>query len=379
MLAVYQNFEFDKKLIDKKALNIITKIQKAGFKAYLVGGCVRDLLVGLKPKDFDIVTNAKPKQIHKLFKNSRLIGRRFIIVHILFPKGRFIEVATFRRDINKTYKNGIIASNNYFGTIEQDVLCRDFSINALYYDIESKQVIDYVGGLEDIKIKKINVIGDAKLRFAQDPVRMIRAIRFQIKLKAKLSSKIKSCLYKQSSLLINISPARLYQECIKLFHNEYSLEIYQKLEKYNLLHYLFKQTKTDSFIKKSLINTSLRIKENNTISPVFLFAVFLWNAQNQRFIAIKKHKKSFYLSFEQASEEVIKNQQQQILIQKWMVNKIKKIWFMQTILENKNYKKKDELLKNSMFRISYDFFVLRANSINPELLDLARFWNEMQN
>ncbi len=378
MEVVSQSVKFDKKLLDKDALKVVSTIRKAGFEVYLVGGCVRDLLLGLEPKDFDIATNAKPEKVHKLFKRSRLIGRRFRLVHVMFSARKFIEVATFRSGKVQTAKSGVIVRDNCYGDIEDDVVRRDFNINALYYDVEQQKVIDYVGGLKDISTKEIHIIGDPKLRFEQDPVRMIRAVRFQSKLRFVLSSEIESAIYEQSSLLSNISPARLYEECIKLFHNKYSFEVYESLEKFGLLKYLFKQTHKNDFIKKALLNTSSRISKNKPVTPVFLFAVFLWQAQNERFAIIKKRQKSFYLAMNQASEEVIINQIKQVSLPKWLTARIKDIWMMQSRLEKMHPKKTRETLKNPRFRMAYDFLVLRSQSINPELKKTADFWTKIQ-
>ncbi|MBT4668326.1 MAG: polynucleotide adenylyltransferase PcnB [Candidatus Ruthia sp.] len=378
MKPIRQSVKFDKKLLDKDALKVVKTIHKAGFEVYLVGGCVRDLLLGLEPKDFDIATNAKPEQVHKLFKRSRLIGRRFRLVHVMFSARKFIEVATFRSGQVQTAKSGVIVRDNCYGSLEDDVVRRDFNINALYYDIHKHEVIDYVGGLKDLEAKEIHIIGEAKLRFSEDPVRMIRAIRFSEKLGAELSDEVKSCILDQASLLSNISPARLYEECIKLFHNEYSFGVYEQLEKYGLLKHLFKQTQKNEFIKKALLNTAARIKQNKPVTPVFLFAVFLWQAQNERFVMIKKKQRSFYLAITQASEEVIINQIKQVSLPKWLTARIKDIWIMQSKLEKMHPKKVDDLLQNPRFRMAYDFLLLRSQSINPELKDVAKFWTKAQ-
>ena len=378
MKPIRQSVKFDKKLLDKDALKVVKTIHKAGFEVYLVGGCVRDLLLGLEPKDFDIATNAKPEQVHKLFKRSRLIGRRFRLVHVMFSARKFIEVATFRSGQVQTAKSGVIVRDNCYGSLEDDVVRRDFNINALYYDIHKHEVIDYVGGLKDLEVKEIHIIGEAKLRFSEDPVRMIRAIRFSEKIGAELSDEVKSCILDQASLLSNISPARLYEECIKLFHNEYSFGVYEQLEKYGLLKHLFKQTQKNEFIKKALLNTAARIKQNKPVTPVFLFAVFLWQAQNERFVMIKKKQRSFYLAMPQASEEVIINQIKQVSLPKWLTARIKDIWIMQSKLEKMHPKKVDDLLQNPRFRMAYDFLLLRSQSINPELKDVAKFWTKAQ-
>ena len=185
MNPVRQTIHFDKNLIDKDAFKVVNTIAKAGFEVYLVGGCIRDLLLGYKPKDFDIATSATPEQVTKIFKRSRIIGRRFRLVHIMFSARKYIEVATFRSGKVKAASNGAIVRDNLYGTLKEDAFRRDFTINGLYYDIKKSQVIDYVGGLEAINISKISMIGNPVQRFDEDPVRMIRAIRFKVKLGAK--------------------------------------------------------------------------------------------------------------------------------------------------------------------------------------------------
>lgn len=378
MKPVQKHIKFNKKYIDKDALNVVKTIHKAGYEAYFVGGCVRDLLLGLEPKDFDIATSARPEQIIKLFSRSRLIGRRFLIVHVVFSARKFIEVATFRSGKVTTDKSGTVVRDNSYGSIEDDVFRRDFNINALYYDVINTKVIDYVGGLDDLSEREIHMIGKPSERFQQDPVRMIRAVRFEVKLKASLSEDILKAIRIQANLLENVSPARLYEECIKLFHNERSLDVFDNLEKYGLMPHLFNQTKKTEFIEKALLNTSIRIKNNRPVTPAFLFAVFLWQAQNERYELIKKNIKSNYIAMTQASEEVILEQIKQTSLPRWLTSRVKDIWILQTKLERRQPKKVKQLLLNPRFRIAYDFLLLRSQSTNPELIKIAEFWTKKQ-
>jgi poly(A) polymerase len=277
-----------------------------------------------------------------------------------------------------TDKSGVVVRDNTYGKIEDDVFRRDFSINALYYDIVNHKVIDYVGGLKDLEAKQIHMIGNPSERFRQDPVRMIRAVRFEAKLGAKLSKDIQSAIGLQASLLEGVSPARLYEECIKLFHNKKSIETFCKLEEYAILPYLFKQTRKNEFITKALLNTSMRINNNKPVTPVFIFAVFLWQAQNDRYKLIKRNTKSDYLAMVQANEEVILTQTKQVSLPRWLTGRMKDIWMMQSKLEKKHPKKVKQLLLNPRFRMAYDFLLLRSQSINPELKDTADFWTKEQ-
>ena len=378
MNPIRQTIHFDKTLIDKDAKKVVKTLNKAGHETYLVGGCIRDLLLGHKPKDFDIATSATPEQVHKTFKRSRLIGRRFRLVHIMFSSRKYIEVATFRSGKVKTASDGSIVRDNLYGTLKEDAFRRDFSVNGLYYDIQKSQVIDYVDGLEALNNSEIRMIGKPVERFKEDPVRMMRAIRFKVKLGATIDSKISKSITNQAHLLANIPAARLYDECIKLFHNENACEIFEELLKFGLLNYLFPQTKKTLFINKTLLNTSKRIKNGKPVTPAFLFAVFLWDAQNKRFNELNKKKNSRIFTMTQASEEVISKQTKQVLMPRWLSSRVKDIWLMQYHLENCGLKKAKELIKHPRFRMAYDFLVLRSESINPELSDRAQYWTQLQ-
>ena len=378
MNPIRQTIHFDKTLIDKDAKKVVKTLNKAGHETYLVGGCIRDLLLGHKPKDFDIATSATPEQVHKSFKRSRLIGRRFRLVHIMFSSRKYIEVATFRSEKVKTASDGAIVRDNLYGTLKEDAFRRDFSVNGLYYDIQKSQVIDYVDGLEALNNSEIRMIGKPVERFKEDPVRMIRAIRFKVKLGATIDSKISKSITNQAHLLANIPAARLYDECIKLFHNENACEIFEQLLKFGLLNYLFPQTEKTLFINKTLLNTSKRIKNGKPVTPAFLFAVFLWGAQNKRFNELNKKKNSRIITMTQASEEVISKQTKQVLMPRWLSSRVKDIWLMQYHLENCGLKKAKELIKHPRFRMAYDFLVLRSESINPELSDRAQYWTQLQ-
>jgi poly(A) polymerase len=378
MNLIRQKVKFDKNLLDQDALKILKKLIKSGHEAYLVGGCIRDILLGHKPKDFDIATSATPEQIHKLFKRSRIIGRRFKLVHIIFSARKFIEVATFRSGKAKASHDGLVIRDNHYGSLKDDVFRRDFTINGLYYDINKSEVIDYVGGLKDLEILKINMIGNPSERFEEDPVRMIRAVRFQAKLNAKIEPKLIEAIQKKSHLLSNIPPARLYEEVIKLFHNENSIQVFRELFKLSLLKHLFSQTEENSFVTAALINTSERIKSGNSVTPVFLFAVFLWSALNKRLNQKNKKNKSRIELMLETSEDVIKQQTQQVMMPRWLSSRVKDVWLMQYQLENYNPKKSKNLIRSPRFRMAYDFLVLRSKSIDKDLKAKAEYWTNIQ-
>ena len=378
MSPVRQKVKFDKKLLDQDALQILKKLNNSGHETYLVGGCIRDILLGHKPKDFDIATSATPEQIHKLFKRSRIIGRRFKLVHIMFSARKFIEVATFRAGKVQTSNDGLVLRDNYYGTLEDDVFRRDFTVNGLYYDINRSEVIDHVGGLEDLKNLKINMIGKPSERFEEDPVRMIRAVRFQVKLNAQIEPELIEAILKNSQLLANIPPARLYEEVIKLFHNENSIEVFRELAKLGLLKHLFSQTEENPFVNASLFNTSERIKNGSSVTPAFLFAVFLWSPLNQRLSQISKNNKSQIELMLEASEYVINQQTQQVMMPRWLSSRVKDVWLMQHQLENYNPKKSKALIRSPRFRMSYDFLVLRSKSLDKGLKVKAEYWTNIQ-
>jgi len=217
MKPIRQTIHFDKKLIDRDAQKGVKTLNKAGYETYLVGGCIRDLLLGHKPKDFDIATSATPEQVHQIFKRSMLIGRRFRLVHIMFSSRKYIEVATFRSGKVKTASDGAIVRDNLYGTLKEDAFRRDFSVNGLYYDIQKSQVIDYVDGLEALNNSEIRMIGNPVERFKEDPVRMIRAIRFKVKLEATIDPKISRTISNLAYLLANIPAAGFMMNALNCF------------------------------------------------------------------------------------------------------------------------------------------------------------------
>ena len=379
MTPVRQSVKFDKKFLDKDAVKIVQTLIKSGYETYLVGGCIRDLILGYEPKDFDIATSATPEQVHKVFRRSRIIGRRFKLVHIMFSSRKFIEVATFRAGKVKTSTRGVVVRDNFYGSLQDDVFRRDFTVNALYYDLIKSEVVDYVGGLKDLHAGEMKIIGNADDRFEEDPVRMIRAIRFKVKLGASIEPVLSKSILKNAHLLENIPPARLYEEVIKLFHNEKSTEVLDELSKYDLLRYLFSQTQDDSFIKASLENTSKRIKSGSSVTPAFLFAVFLWTPLNEKFNTLSKKNKPRIETMIIASEYVIKKQAQQVMMPRWLSTRVKDVWLMQHQLENCSPKNEKGLINNPRFRMAYDFLVLRSETIDKDLKPKAEHWTSLQN
>ncbi len=374
---------FATKLLDTNAIQIVKKLLKNNYQAYLVGGCVRDLLLGVTPKDFDIVTNARPEQIKSIFKRAIIIGRRFKLVHVLYGHRYFVEVSTFRSGLILASEKDTKIGNKLYGTIEQDVYRRDFTINALYYDIQKHQILDFVDGFQDIQNTELKTIGNTKERYIEDPVRMLRAIRFASKFNLKIAKKHSDIINKNSCLLTNISSSRLYNEVLKLLHNTKVKQTIIKFEFYGLLKYLFINTKLDDFILQGLDSTSARINKELSISLSFFLAIFLWNVFNKECKKqIKKIQKSPELLIDIA-KNIIKKQQQKTSFAKYISNQIVDIWLLQAQLESQakenNLKYIKRILLNKRFRASYDFLLLRANSTNLELKQVAEFWTKAQN
>ena len=375
----------DNKKISNFPLSIVKDLQDNGFQAYLVGGCVRDLLCKIIPKDFDIATNATPEQIRKIFKASRIIGRRFKLVHV-FNRSELIEVATFRSGEDKendgslvTDRTGKILRDNIWGTLEQDTFRRDFTINALYYCPVSKKIEDHNSGIKHIRDKKIVSIGDPIKRFSEDPVRSLRAIRFSNKLRFKIDSKIKDAIYKQGHLLSHISNARLFDEFCKIFLNGIAEKNFKKLESYGLNQYLILTNPngtifSSELIKEALRNTDKRFGENKSITPGFLIAAMLWPELIKR---ASKNDEINLRKFFRSMDQVLKNQQNITAIPRKFHTYIKDIWILQLKLHSRIGKQPYKTLKHPRFRAAYDFLLIRekASKCKP---DLGSWWTKFQ-
>jgi len=378
--------------ISDNTLKVLYHLRKFGFKAFLVGGGVRDLLLRVAPKDFDVATNAKPEEIRRLFRNCRLIGRRFRLAHILYGRD-IVEVATFRAssenvetvDQNKT-QHGLITRDNIYGTIEEDAVRRDFTINALYYTIEDFSVIDYVGGLGDLKNKIIRLIGEPETRYREDPVRILRAIRFAAKLNFTIEKQTENAISTTKNLLQHVPSSRLFDEILKLFHHGHGADAFLLLQKYKIISELFplthkclalKQFDSENLIKHTLVNTDDRVKEKKPVSPAFLFAALLWHPAQVEIARLEESGQPFHLAFEQAAELVIRNQIKIISIPKRFTGTIREIWAMQYRLPNRTPKRSFRLLYHRRFRAGYDFLLVRA-AIGEAPKELADWWTHFQ-
>jgi poly(A) polymerase len=370
-----------RRAINPNALKVLYRLHDEGFNAYLVGGCVRDLLLGIPPKDFDIATNARPEEVRRLFKNCRLIGKRFRLAHILFGRD-IIEVTTFRTHHEKAKEQhgkshqGMIVRDNVYGTIEDDAHRRDFRINALYYNIADYSIVDYVGGISDIKNKVLHMIGDPSQRFLEDPVRLIRAVRFMAKLHIHITPETEKPLSELSHLLQNVSSARLFHEVLKIFTSGTTLETIQLLQKYHLVTQLFLYSKNSQpLLNIALASTDQRINEGKTVSPAFLFAVLLWHPVLEHVAQLTDNGLPPYVAFEKALQDVIKQQTVRLAIPRLMQMSIREIFLLQYRLAYRRGKQPYSLLEHPRFRAGYDLLILRAEAGEP-IQELAEWWQK---
>ncbi len=370
------------KYVDKNAQSIIDKLNNSGFDAFIVGGFVRDLILGLKPKDCDVVTNATPEEIKKTIPKTRIIGRRFKLVHA--RSGRNItEISTFRSSSNRYTKKshkGIILRDNNYGSIEDDAYRRDFTINSLYLDIRNMEVIDFVGGYEDLQNKVLNSIGDSTKRFREDPIRIIRAIRFKSKLDLTFEARLEKEIVKLSYLLSEISSGRIYEETLKLFLTGNSESIMQEMQKYQITKYFLPVTqgyldakKDKRFIFNALRNTDKRFHEDKTLTPSFLFSIFLWPALINK-VGELNSKKIKIPKVTRAANIILKLHNEHCFIPNRIQKSIKEIWEMQVMLLRIPEKSKI-LIKHPRFRASYDFLLLREKS-GENLSGVGAWWTK---
>jgi poly(A) polymerase len=380
-----------RQLISESALKVLYRLNKAGYRACLVGGGVRDVLLGKRPKDFDVATNATPDQVKALFKNCRLIGRRFRLAHIRYGR-EIIEVATFRSlapesSLTQLNNEGRILRDNTFGTIEEDALRRDFTINALYYDIDDFSVLDYAEGIRDLNNATLKLIGDPETRYKEDPVRMLRAVRFAAKLDFSIDELAAQAIYQNGHLLRDIPAARLYDEVLKIFHSGYAMKAYQLLRHYELFQYLFPQLdrylKSEpseavlDFIEQSLVNTDQRIAADKPVSPAFIFAALLWPLVHQRAIQLQAEKVSTMPALQTAGSEIFAQQVKTIAVPRRFSQIARNIWNMQPRFSNTRGKQPLRLLNHPNFRAAYDFFCIQS-LVGLTTFQLCQWWTEFQ-
>jgi poly(A) polymerase len=381
--------KISRKQISENALKVLYRLHRNGYEAYLVGGGVRDLLLGSQPKDFDVVTNAKPDDVRRIFRNCRLIGRRFRLAHVYFGYD-IIEVATFRGkalEANEDHKHseeGMILRDNVYGTLAEDVMRRDFTINALYYNIADFSLVDYVGGMADLQAKRLKIIGDPDQRFREDPVRMLRAIRFACKTGFKLTPELKQSIQTLKSLILNVSSSRLYEEVIKMFHSGRALEAYSMLNEENLFEMLFPATysclsqkdyPTDGFLRLVFENTDLRLKEDKSLHPSFIIAALLWHPICIKGKSYTEKNMAMFPARTKALEETLSEQIKHTSMPKRISQAAREIWLMQLRLEKRQSRRVNDMMAEQRFRAAYDFLELRAKA-GESVKEAAQWWRE---
>jgi poly(A) polymerase len=385
----------NKSVISRHALTVLKGLRKKGFDSYLVGGCVRDMLLGLEPKDFDIATNASPEQVRRSFRNGRIIGRRFKIVHVRFGR-EVIEVTTYRgapaekHHDERTHRvgdEGRLLADNVFGTLDEDAMRRDLSVNALYYDPVTDEVLDYHDGLADIKLGLLRVIGDPVERYREDPVRMLRVVRFAAKLAFEIEPAAAAAIDQHASLLTNVPAARLFDEVLKLFHSGSAITTFEKLRQYGLFEYLFPATDSilekeeagypRTFLPRALMNTDKRIKQGKPVIPAFLYAVLLWEPLRQHKEAAMQQGLNEYDSIQQAADQAIVEEISTVSIPRRFTSQMREIWVMQYFFDQRRSRQVYRLLENRKFRAGYDFLLLRA-SVGQASQDTADWWTRIQ-
>ena len=398
-------------------MKVLYRLKEAGYQGFLVGGAVRDLLLGITPKDFDVATNALPEEVRRLFRNCRLIGRRFRLAHVHFGH-EIIEVATFRaaaaperedaeemdpdpdnegsagepaaaydsehRAFDQT---GRILRDNLYGTIEEDVWRRDFAANGLYYNIDDFSIWDFVDGVSDVRARRLKLIGDPETRYREDPVRMLRAVRFAAKLDFSIEPVTEAPMAKLAYLLDGVPPARLFDESLKLFLSGFGVKSYRLLKQYELFEHLFPLSATafklppyayaEEMLERGLINTDERIAADKPVTPTFLFAVLLWSAVLRDLNERQAGPAPDLALLMQACDTVLRAQQSRVAIPRRFAMPMRELLMLQPRFNRRSGVKSLSLLQHPRFRAAYDFLLLRAQVgvADPEL---AKWWTDIQ-
>jgi poly(A) polymerase len=412
--------------ISPNALKVLYRLKDAGYQAFLVGGAVRDLLIGITPKDFDVATNALPEEVRRLFRNCRLIGRRFRLAHVHFGN-EIIEVATFRAaaaperedaeevDADADAENdggaatgpgtepeftapsdsehrafdqrGRILRDNIYGTIEEDVWRRDFAANGLYYNIDDFSIWDFVDGVSDVRARRLKLIGDPETRYREDPVRMLRAVRFAAKLDFSIEAETEAPIGKLAFLLDGVPPARLFDECLKVFLSGFGAKSYRLLKQYGLFEHLFPLSAAafalppyayaEEMLERGLINTDERIAADKPVTPTFLFAVLLWSAVLRELNERQAGPAPDLAQLMQACDSVLRAQQSRVAIPRRFAIPMRELLMLQPRFNRRSGVKSLSLLQHPRFRAAYDFLLLRAQVgvADPELV---KWWTEVQ-
>lgn len=374
----------DPDLVSTNAIRVTSTLQDAGFKAFIVGGAVRDLLLGVKPKDFDIATNATPEQVKRLFRRAFIIGKRFQIVHVMFGSD-LIEVTTFRGTSTEAAPKdefGRVLRDNTFGEQPEDATRRDFTINAMYYDPATQTVLDYHGGMADIRKKMLRIIGQPEARYREDPVRMLRVVRFAAKLGFDIAPTTREPIAVMASLIDNVPTARVFDEMLKLLSSGHALACLKQLRSEGLHHGLLplldvvlEQPLGAKFVTLALTNTDERVKQGKTISPGFLFAALLWHQVLEKWQAYQASGEYPIPALHLAADEVLQTQTESLALQRRIGSDMRDIWAMQPRFERRVGKSPYKLIEHPRFRAGLDFLVLRAASGEIEQ-EFADWWTE---
>ncbi|GHC34811.1 polynucleotide adenylyltransferase PcnB [Aidingimonas halophila] len=381
-----------RRLFSDAALKVLYRLHNAGYAAYLVGGCIRDALLGKQPKDFDVATDATPEQLRDLFRNSRIIGRRFRIVHVRFGR-EIIEVTTFRGrpnddhsdHVSRQSEEGLLLRDNVWGNVEEDARRRDFTVNALYYNIADFSIHDWADGVRDIESRTLRLIGDPETRYREDPVRMLRAIRFAAKLDFQLDRNTETPIRELAPLLLQIPPARLFDETLKLFLAGHALTTFRLLKEYQLFAMLFPEAEeamdelpwAEELIKQALANTDSRILEDRPVTPAFLFAALLWPGVILRRQQLEREGMPAVPALQAAAQQAVSRQVKHIAIPKRFSLPMRDIWELQQRFPRRNGKRAFQTRDHPRFRAAYDFLLLReqAGEIEP---GLGQWWTAFQ-
>jgi poly(A) polymerase len=399
--------------ISPNALKVLYRLKEAGYEAFLVGGAVRDLLLGITPKDFDVATNALPEEVRRLFRNCRLIGRRFRLAHVHFGS-EIIEVATFRAAAAPEREDaeegdadadaeapapveesehrafdttGRILRDNIYGNIEEDVWRRDFAANGLYYSIDDFSIWDFVDGVSDVRARRLKLIGDPETRYREDPVRMLRAVRFAAKLDFSIEAATERPIRQLANLLDGVPAARLFDECLKLFLAGFGARSFALLQQYGLFEHLFPMSAAafalppyayaQEMLQLGLANTDARILADKPVTPTFLFAVLLWGAVLRELNEQQAGPAPDHAQLMQACDTVLRAQQSRVAIPRRFAVPMRELLMLQPRFNRRSGVKSLSLLQHPRFRAAYDFLLLRAQVgvADPEL---AAWWTEIQ-
>jgi poly(A) polymerase len=368
------------------AAKVCTALREAGFSGYVVGGAVRDLLLGIRPKDFDVATDARPEQIKPLFRRALVIGRRFRLVHVLLGP-ETVEVSTFRAadtDTAEKDEHGRVLRDNVFGTIEEDARRRDFTVNALYYDPATEEVVDFHGGLADLKKRTLRVIGDPETRYREDPVRMLRAVRLAAKLGLTLDPATREPIREMAPLMERVPPARLFDEMLKLLLSGHASACLRQLRDVGLhkgllplLDVILEQPLGERFVTLALAQTDERVRAERPVSPAFLFAALLWHEVLAAWKAREGRGERSIAALENAMDEVLDTQCAKLAITRKLTATMREVWAMQPRLEQRSGTRAFRLLEAPRFRMAYDFLALRAAS-GEVSADLEAWWRAFQ-